>query len=91
MDLQSFVISIANKRTKYEGISSVFLRVLTSKLKLQQIYFLDVTFNFKGNTYRPYRKPNDNLTHINTSSNHEPPHIIKHLTQTISERLSQNF
>ena len=51
--------------------------------------FLDVTFNLERNTYRPYKKPNDNLTYINTSSNH-PPQIIKHLTQTISERLSRN-
>ena len=36
-----------------------------------------------------YKKPNDTLTYINTSSNH-PPQIIKHLTQTISERLSRN-
>ena len=36
-----------------------------------------------------HKKTNDNLTYINTSSNH-PPEIIKHLTQTISERLSRN-
>ena len=41
-------------------------------------------------TYGPYKKPNDNLKYINTSSNY-PPQIIKHLTQTISERLSRNF
>ena len=38
---------------------------------------------------RPYKKPNDNSTYINTSSNY-PPQITKHLTQTISERLSRN-
>ena len=56
---------------------------------LTEVDFLDVTFNLERNTYRPYKKPNDNLTYINTSSNH-PPQIIKHLTQTISERLSRN-
>ena len=40
-------------------------------------------------TYRLYKKPIDNLTYINTSSNYTPQ-IIKHLTQTISERLSRN-
>ena len=50
---------------------------------------MDVTFNLERNTYRPYKKTNDNFTYINTSSNH-PPQIIKHLTQTISERLSRN-
>ena len=46
---------------------------------LTEADFLDVTFNLERNTYRPYKKPNDNLTYINTSSNH-PPQIIKHLT-----------
>ena len=50
---------------------------------------MNVTFSLEKNTYRTYKKPNDNLTYINTSSNH-PPQIIKHLTQTISERLSRN-
>ena len=40
---------------------------------LTKVNFLDVN-------YRPYRKPNNNLTYINTSSNH-PSQIIKHLTQ----------
>ena len=55
---------------------------------LQEVDFLDVTFNLINNTYRPYKKPNDNLTYINTSSNHPPN--IKQLTKTISERLSRN-
>ena len=50
---------------------------------LTKVNILDVT-------YRPYEKPNYNLKYINTSSNY-PPQIIKHLTQTISERLSRNF
>ena len=33
---------------------------------LQEVDFLDVTFNLINNTYRPYKKPNDNLTYINT-------------------------
>ena len=54
---------------------------------LTEVDFLDVTFNLKENTYRLYK--NQMITYINTSSNH-PPQIIKHLTQTISERLSRN-
>ena len=50
---------------------------------------MDVTFKLQQNTYRPYKKPNDNLTYINTSSNH-PTQIVKHFTETISERLSRN-
>ena len=48
---------------------------------LTKVNILDVT-------YRPYEKPNYNLKYINTLSNY-PPQIIKHLTQTVSERLSR--
>ena len=43
---------------------------------LVEVNFLDVTFNLLNETYRPYRKPNDELKYINVSSNH-PPQIIK--------------
>ena len=32
--------------------------------------FSDVTFNLGNNTYRPYRKPNDNLTFILLQTTH---------------------
>ena len=38
---------------------------------LTEVDFFDVNFNLERNTYRPYKKPNDNLTYINTSSNHQ--------------------
>ena len=53
------------------------------------VNFLDVTFNLANSTYRPYRKPNDNLLYIHTSSNHLPQ-IMKHLPDSIEERLSNN-
>ena len=56
---------------------------------LKLVDFLDVTFNLANNTYQPYKKPNDNLLYINTSSNH-PPQIIKHLPVSINDRLSKN-
>ena len=56
---------------------------------LKIVNFLDVTFNLANSTYRPYRKPNDNLLHIHTSSNH-PTQIIKHLSDLIEEKLSNN-
>ena len=56
---------------------------------LVEINFLDVTFNLLNETYRPYRKPNDELKYINVSSNH-PPQIIKQLANTINDRLSTN-
>ena len=56
---------------------------------LKIVNFLDVTFNLANSSYRPYRKPNDNLLYIHTSSNH-PPQIIKHLPDSTEERLSSN-
>ena len=59
---------------------------------LGEVNFLVVTFNFekkKIKTYRQYKKLNDNMTYINTSSNY-PPQIIKHLTQTIRKSSSRN-
>ena len=51
--------------------------------------FLDVTFNLLNGTYKPYKKPNDQLFYVNTSSNHTPQ-IIKQLPIFISSLLSNN-
>ena len=56
---------------------------------LKIVNFLDVTFNLVNSTYRPYRKPNDNLLYIYPSSHH-PFQIIKHQPDSIEERLSNN-
>ena len=42
------------------------------RTNLKIVNFLDVTFNLTNGTYRPYKKPNDPLLYINTSSNHPP-------------------
>ena len=59
------------------------------KTNLQIVDFLDVTFNLLDETYKPYKKPNEQLLYVNTSSNH-PPQIIKQLPISISNRLSNN-
>ena len=56
---------------------------------LKIVNFLDVTFNLANGTYRPYKKANESLLYINTSSNH-PPQVIKQLPTSISERPSNN-
>ena len=56
---------------------------------LAEVNFLDVTFNLRNRSYRPYKKPNDELNYINVFSNY-PPQILKQLTTTISDRLSRN-
>ena len=45
------------------------------KTNLKVVDFLDATFNLSNGTYKPYKKPNDTLVYINTSSNH-PPQVI---------------
>ena len=59
------------------------------KTNLKVVDFLDITFNLSSDTYKPYRKPNDNLLYVNTSSNH-PPQIIKQLPTSTAKRLSKD-
>ena len=62
---------------------------LEIETNLKLVNFLDVTFNLSESTYHPYKKPNDELLYIHTSSDH-PPQVIKQLPDSISERLSKN-
>ena len=57
---------------------------------LKEADFLDIILNLQNRTYRPYKKPDDKLLYICSSSNH-PPQIIKQLPNSISESLSKNF
>ena len=59
------------------------------KTNLKIVDFLDVTLNLSNGTYSPYKKPNDQLLYVHTSSNH-PPQIINMLPKSINERLSKN-
>ena len=49
------------------------------KTNLHIFDILDVTFNLLDATYKPYKKPNDQVLYVNTLSNH-PPEIIKQLS-----------
>ena len=62
---------------------------MEGKTNLHIVYFLDVTFNLLDGTYKPYKKLNNQLLYVNTSSNH-PPQIIKQLPTSISNLLSNN-
>ena len=59
------------------------------KTNLKVIDFLDSTFSLSNGTYKPYKKPNNTLLYINTSSNH-PPQVIKQLPSSIANRVSKN-
>ena len=55
---------------------------------LKEVDF-DVMLNLQNGTYHPYKKPNNKLLYIHSSSNH-PSQIIKQLPNSISERLLNN-
>ena len=60
---------------------------ITAESNLKIANYLDVTFNLKDGTFRPYHKPDDQIQYIHTESNH-PPNIIKHIPASIETRLS---
>ena len=51
---------------------------ITTKTNLKVIQFLDIELDLINNTYRSYKKPNDNPMYINVDSNHLPS-IIKQI------------
>ena len=55
---------------------------------LKIVNHLDVTFNLNDNSYRPDRKPNDEIHYILIQSDH-PPSITKQLPRSIEKHLSQ--
>ena len=60
---------------------------ITASIKVAN--FLDVTFDLANEIYSPYKKPNDNILYVHTSSNH-PPNILKQIPDAVSKRLSRN-
>ena len=53
-----------------KNIISIFKSVdfkIEITINLMEVNFSDVTFNLEQNTYRLYKKTNDNLTYISTS------------------------
>ena len=69
-----------------EAFKSLGLKI-TKEANLKTVNFLDVTPDLSNESYKPYRKPNDNPLYINASSNH-PPSILKQLPKNISKRVS---
>ena len=69
-------------------MKSVGLKIdIKSNLKI--VDYLDITFNLKDGSYKPYNKPNNKPLYVNVESNH-PPNIIKQIPKLISNRLSTN-
>ena len=61
---------------------------ITIETNIRTVNFLETTFNIMNNTYKPYRKPNDEPLYINKHSNH-PPSVLRQLPKSISKRISE--
>ena len=55
---------------------------ITAESNLKIVNYLDVTFNLKDGTFRPYHKPDDQIQYIQTESNH-PPQILLNIYQPL--------
>ena len=56
---------------------------------LKEVNFLEVTFNLNSRLYKPYKKPNDQLLYVTTSSD-QPPQVIKQLPNSINRNFIEN-
>ena len=65
---------------KEDGLS------LEIKCNLKTVTYLDITLDLNTGTYKPYRKPNDEILYIHAKSNH-PANILKQLPISIETRL----
>ena len=63
--------------------------IIDIETNLEELNFLDITFNLTNGSYRSYKNSNDELKYINVLSTH-PSQILKQLTTIISDRLSRN-
>ena len=86
--LRNHSLTEANRKAK--EITQIFhgleLKV-TTEINNKCAHFLDVTFNLKNGSYRPFTKLNNISTYVNKTSNH-PKNIIKRIPDTINRRLS---
>ena len=63
------------------------LKITIEPPNLTQVNFLDVTLDLERETFKPYRKPNDQPLYVHKLSNH-PPSVIKAIPKSINKRLS---
>ena len=61
---------------------------VTIECNLTSTDFLDVHFNLRDDSFRPFKKANADLTYINAKSNH-PSNIKKQLPKMVNDRISK--
>ena len=59
------------------------------KCNLKIVDYLDITFNLNTETYKPFKKPNNDPRYIHVESNH-PRNIIKQIPKSVAKRISTN-
>jgi len=79
--------TIDNKRKQIIKIFKSCGLNITIQINLKVVEFLDVEFNLTNETYKPYRKPNNEPVYLNKNSNH-PVNILKQLPDNINLRIS---
>ena len=60
---------------------------ITIQTNMKIVDYLDIQLNLNDNTFKPYRKPNNDPIYINKESNH-PPTVIRKITDSINKRIS---
>ena len=76
---------------KQSGITQVFndnKLKLTIEANKKCVNFLDITFDLRSDTFKPYTKPGNIPQYINIHSNH-PATILRRIPETINRRLSK--
>ena len=61
---------------------------ITVQTKLKEVDYLDIEFDLNNDTFKPYRKPNNDPLYVNKKSNH-PPSVLKQIPKGIGKRLSE--
>ena len=72
---------------KRKQIIEIFKKLelsITIKLNLHVVHFIDIQFNLKTKSYKPYMKPNSVPVYVDKNSNH-PSQILKELPKTIGK------
>lgn len=88
--------AVKRNRPKKDQTRKLFIKVFKDiefkiqiKTNIEIVDFRNVIFNLLNGICSPYKKPNDHLPYVHTSSNH-PAHIMRTLPKSISEGLSKN-
>ncbi len=78
-------LRLADKTRK--DLCSAFQELGTAEVNYKIVNFLNVTLNLNNESYKPYRKPNNEPLYIHKESNHPPP-ITKHLPEATNRRIA---